>query len=337
MTLVALSAHSLAQRRRAPFASVACFADPTQTRAASLELEAAGGAYQTLRFAEIWREAFRARVAIVVARDDGGQPVALLALRLRRFGPLTVAGFVGDALANCHMGLFRAGRVWRADEVRALPAGGGRAARIDLFAFFNQPARWAGADNPLRLLPSRASPTSAFASTLSGDAKNLDAHFSRATQKKLRKKARKLEAFGALAHQRARDAQEAARFLDALFLTSQPARAARRTRSPANACARCCAASSQGGLMEMHALSAGERIVAVLGALPHGRRLSGLVVSYDPEREIAAATPGELLLIEVVRDAFARGFRRSTSASARAATRATSARSRSRSPIPLSA
>jgi CelD/BcsL family acetyltransferase involved in cellulose biosynthesis len=62
------------------------------------------------------------------------------------------------------------------------------------------------------------------------------------------------------------------------------------------------------GALEMHALIAGERIAATFGALAQGGRLSGLVVSYDPAAEIAAASPGEWLLIEVVRDCLARGF-----------------------------
>ena len=46
----------------------------------------------------------------------------------------------------------------------------------------------------------------------------------------------------------------------------------------------------------------------VFGALPAGRRLSGLVISYDGDPEIAVASPGEWLLSEVARDAMARGF-----------------------------
>ena len=62
------------------------------------------------------------------------------------------------------------------------------------------------------------------------------------------------------------------------------------------------------GAMEFHALIAGERIAATFAALPGGRRLSGLVISYDGASEIAAASPGEWLMIEVARDAIARGF-----------------------------
>ena len=49
--------------------------------------------------------------------------------------------------------------------------------------------------------------------------------------------------------------------------------------------------------------------LATFGALSGGGRLSGLIVSYDGAPEVAAASPGEWLLIEVVKDAIARGFR----------------------------
>ncbi len=60
--------------------------------------------------------------------------------------------------------------------------------------------------------------------------------------------------------------------------------------------------------MELHALMIDQRIVATLGALCGRDRLSGLVVSYGTEREIARCSPGELIVHEVVRSAIARGF-----------------------------
>jgi CelD/BcsL family acetyltransferase involved in cellulose biosynthesis len=140
----------------------------------------------------------------------------------------------------------------------------------------------------------------------------LDAHFSRATQKKQRKKARKLDAFGAVAHVRARSEAEAQRFLDALLAhKAEQARARGEADEFAGAEVRDLLRRLANGdepAMEMHALVAGERVSAVFGALSHHGRLSGLVVSYDGAPEVAAASPGEWLLIEVVKDAIARGF-----------------------------
>ena len=294
-----------------PFASVEVCGELAAAREAWAELGAMAGAYQSYGFAEACAAAFGGRLAIVVARDEAERPAALLPLRLVRLGPLTVAGFLGGSWANYHMGLFRPGLPWAADDVAALLREAGVLARADLFAFSSQPARWEGLDNPLARLPHAPAPSPAFASALPREHGDwLDARFSRASQKKLRKKARKLEVFGPLAHVRAATPNEAARFLDA-FLAHKAAQARdRRARDPfapppARALLGRLAAS---GAMEMHALIAGERIVAAFGALPGGRRLSGLVVSYDGDREVAAGSPGEWLLIEVVREAIARGF-----------------------------
>jgi CelD/BcsL family acetyltransferase involved in cellulose biosynthesis len=221
-----------------------------------------------------------------------------------------VASLIGGSWANYRLGLFRPDRVWTAADVAALLRAAGKQAGIDLFAFSSLPADWEGRGNPLALLPGSSSPSAAFATRLPAThGEWLDAHLSRATQKKLRKKARKLEAFGPLRHVR-REGEAGARFLDA-FLTHKAAQAAARGERDAFAPAqvrdflRRLLAS---GAMEMHALVAGERIAATLGALPCARRLSGLVISYDGAHEVAAASPGEWLVSEVVRDAVARGF-----------------------------
>jgi CelD/BcsL family acetyltransferase involved in cellulose biosynthesis len=310
MSFAATQADAPSRRAGAParpFAAVEIHAEPGDARHDWLDLEPAAGSYQSLRFVAAWAEAARARLCVAVARDATGRAVALLPLQLESFGPLTSAGFAGGVWANYHMGLFRPGLDWSADDLTALLRAAGRAAGIDLFAFINQPARWEGAGNPLAPLFGGRAPSPAFASALAPvHPQWLDAHFSRATQKKLRKKARKLEAFGPVRHARAADAQEAERFL-AACLAHRAARAGVDAFASAQVLAllRGLIAS---GAMEMHALLAGERIAATFGALAHGRRLSGLVVSYDGAAEIAAATPGELLLIEVVRDAMARGF-----------------------------
>jgi CelD/BcsL family acetyltransferase involved in cellulose biosynthesis len=305
------AAHAPAPSRRAgaarPFAALEIHADPAAVRQDWLELEPTAGGYQSLRFVAAWAQAFRARLCIAVARDAAGRAVALLPLHRRRFGPLTAAGFAGGSWANYHMGLFRPGLDWSADDVSALLRAAGEAAGIDLYAFINQPPRWEGAANPLAPLFGGRTPSPAFASALPPAPSDwLDAHFSRATQKKLRKKARKLEALGPVRHARAADAQEAERFLAACLTQREGRGGADEFASPqVHALLRGLIAS---GAMEMHALLAGERIAATFGALPQGRRLSGLMVSYDSAAVIAAATPGELLLIEVVRDAIARGF-----------------------------
>jgi CelD/BcsL family acetyltransferase involved in cellulose biosynthesis len=292
-----------------PFARVEVHADLAGAGEAFAVLQAFGGAYQTPAFLDAYVAAFGARLALVVARDDGGEPVALLPLEVRRRGPLTVAALAGGSWANYHMGLFRPG-AWGAAEVKALLKAVGRAAGIDLFAFSCLPPVWDGRENPLARLPGSAGPSPAFATALGGDpAAWLDARVSKATQKKLRKKARKLEALGPVRHVRATGAQ-AAPLLAALYAQKAAQAAAREERDPfaAPATRALLARLAESGALEMHGLLAGERVAATFAALPQGRRLSGLAISYDGAAEVAAASPGEWLVIETARDAIARGF-----------------------------
>ena len=115
-----------------------------------------------------------------------------------------------------------------------------------------------------------------------------------------------------MAHDRAIGGEKATHYLDA-FLAQKAAQARRKGERDLFARAQVrdlLRRLTQGDtpLMEMHALLAGARVVAVFGALRSGPRLSGLIVGYDSEPEIAAASPGEWLLIEVARDAIARGL-----------------------------
>ena len=156
-----------------PFALVESHDDLQAAAEAWRELEPAGSGYQGLGFARAWADAFAATTRVVIARDKAKRPIALLALHLRRFGPLTVADFVGGPWANYHMGLFRPGVAWREDDVRAFLRTAGTQAGVDLFAFANQPAQWEGRDNPLALLRGAPSPSNAFASALAAFARGM--------------------------------------------------------------------------------------------------------------------------------------------------------------------
>ena len=117
---------------RAPRASegeiarVEVFPTLGQTRRDWLELEAVARAspYQAFAFAEAWFSTIGAAGGfepfIVVARDECGQPAALLPLARRRRGPLAVATFLGGKDSNFNLGLFRPGRLWSAGEIRSL-------------------------------------------------------------------------------------------------------------------------------------------------------------------------------------------------------------------------
>jgi CelD/BcsL family acetyltransferase involved in cellulose biosynthesis len=51
----------------------------------------------------------------------------------------------------------------------------------------------------------------------------------------------------------------------------------------------------------------GARIVATFGALAQADRVCGMFISYDPDPEISRCSPGQLLILEMIRNLGARG------------------------------
>ena len=288
------------------------------------ELEAVAGAspYQAFAFADAWFQtigaAGRASPFIVVARDSTGAPLALMPFARRSRGLLDVVEFIGGKHANFNLGLFRPGRAWSAAALSGLlgAAAAQAEARVDLYALVNQPRDWQGRANPLAVLGGWASPSFGYKSELPLAFEAWrDARFSKVARRKLRKKAERLASMGAVSHRVARDEAEAARTLDALIaLRCDRARREGVLEAYENPDAQAFLrhlATGEGRdypLIELHALMLDERVVAAFAALSGRDRLSGLVIAYDADPEIARYSPGELILHEVVRSAIARGF-----------------------------
>ena len=99
----------------------------------ALAQEAPASPYQSFDFARVWfatiGAAEGATPLIVVARDDVGQPVALLPFARVARGPLRFAVFLGGKDSNFNLGLFRPGGAWSRDDVAALLAAAARRRR----------------------------------------------------------------------------------------------------------------------------------------------------------------------------------------------------------------
>ena len=176
----------------------------------ALAQEAPASPYQSFDFARVWfatiGAAEGATPLIVVARDESGQPVALLPFARAARGPLRFAVFLGGKDSNFNLGLFRSGGAWSRDDVAALLAAAATRAtpRLDAFLLCNQPLSWRGIANPLADGKPQPSPSFAYASALPGDFSAwLDARASKEAKKKMRKKRARLEATAPLVHSRA--------------------------------------------------------------------------------------------------------------------------------------
>jgi CelD/BcsL family acetyltransferase involved in cellulose biosynthesis len=283
----------------------------------ALAQEAPASPYQSFAFACVWfatiGAAEGATPLIVVARDDVGQPVALLPFARAARGPLRFAAFLGGKDSNFNLGLFRSGGAWSHDEVAALLAAAAAQARprLDAFLLSNQPSSWRGIANPLAAGKRQPSPSFAYASALPGDFSAwLDARASKEAKKKMRKKRARLEATAPVACRRATGEPEIDRALAAFHAERRARTEALGVPDPyASPAAQAFLVQlAREGALELHTLSHGDRIIAVFGALPGAERLSGLFIGHDGDPEIARSSPGEIMVHAVVADAIARGF-----------------------------
>jgi CelD/BcsL family acetyltransferase involved in cellulose biosynthesis len=283
----------------------------------SLAQETPASPYQSFAFARVWFATIGAAQGmtplIVVARDDVGQPVALLPFARAARGPLRFAVFLGGKDSNFNLGLFRSGGAWSRDDVAALLSAAAAQAtpRLDAFLLMNQPPNWRGIANPLAEGETQPSPSFAYASALPGDFSLwLDARASKDAKKKMRKKRARLEATAALVHSRAAGAPEIDRALAAFHVERRARTEALGVPDPyaSTAAHAFLAQLARDGALELHTLSHGDRIIAVFGALPGAERLSGLFIGHDGDPEIARSSPGEIMVHAVVADAIARGF-----------------------------
>ena len=303
-----------------PFATVEAHAEAAAIAAAWSELErtAPCSIYQTRRFVEPWADTLGRAAGLqpcyVLARDRAGQPVALFALGLRRRGPVTVACPLGGKDANLQLALLRPAAGWTRESLRLLLRDAARLSGADVFVFPNQPHAYAGEPNPLAALPHGESPSAAYGTALPESGETLlAAKLSKDTRKKLRKKEAKLAALGPVRHVIAATPAERAAILDA-FLAQKNARFSERGIASAfgttamRAFIEGASATEPPGI-ELHALLAGERIVATYGGAAQGERWSGMFNSFDADEAIARSSPGDLLLMKIVESCCARGLR----------------------------
>jgi CelD/BcsL family acetyltransferase involved in cellulose biosynthesis len=188
---------------------------------------------------------------------------------------------------------------------------------IDLFAMLNMPNTAAGAPNPFACMGgARPTQEPVTRTRFEMGPATVEHVVSKDTRKKLAKKARWLADLGPVTHRRAIGQAEIDAVLDAFF--EQKARRS-MTRGLPNPFAdpqvrdfiRLAARPGPGSCtpgLELHALWCGDRAVATFGAATDGSWMSGSFISHEPEPALERCSPGEQLLLAVLRDAGTRGF-----------------------------
>ncbi len=279
--------------------------------------------YQTCDWVRAWSDAhvepLGLRLVTVTCHDARGRAIALLPLCSTTRGGVRIARFVGGKHANMNMGLYEPTAMLSlsAEDLRFVLRNVAERHRIDLYHFENQPRHWLGMANPMALLPHQSSPSSAWMTGLVADGEEMiRGLMSSESRKKLRHKERKLGEFGAVSYLEARNVAEVESILGAFYQQKAERFKGLGISDPFSSGevrAFLKAAATQ-GLMDaapavsLFAMKVGERIVSVFGGAIHQGRFSGMFTSFDCDPAMARYSPGDLLLLHLIKSMCARGL-----------------------------
>lgn len=264
-------------------------------------------------FAETIGAAHRMDLRYAVLRDSHDRPVAILPLVITRRSGIRFAEFIGGKHANYHMGVFAPefattldASLARAMLAEVAAAIGG----LDACVFVNQPTLWQGIANPLATLAAGPSPSGAYKLALNrGDCDGtLRRAMSSHAHKKLKNKRNRFASFGASRLAKAESAREIARIIEA-FLLQKAARFKMMGLPDPFADPSVRAFLERGALplgnappaLELYSLDVeGSSVATYVGAL-QGTRFSGMATSFDMDGDIAKTSPGEILLVDLIK------------------------------------
>ncbi len=295
----------------------------THRAAAPLEslwqrLEAQGTAYQGHAFCKAWYDTIgmaEGAEPLIIHMLDAARGLELLwPLAVHRQAGCRIAHFAGGKHANYNMPLGTLARVDSA-ELRHLLLQAARTAGVDLVMLDDQPVQWAGVPHPLADLPHTPAPSSAWSTDLLGDADAMTARIMSAESlKKLRKKERKLSELGPVIYGVATTQAEVEAALGAFLQQKSKRFAAMGVPNPfaepgtVAFLKQISTVLPTGAPMQFHTLQAGNTVAALFGGLVHGRRFSGMITSFDGDCAIARCSPGDLLLLRMIRTLGASGL-----------------------------
>jgi CelD/BcsL family acetyltransferase involved in cellulose biosynthesis len=255
---------------------------------------------------------------LVVGRELDGTPLFLWPLGTRRVGPITMAVFLGGKHTNFNLAL------WRRDlaatisvaEINRILKIIKISSRLDLLVLTNQPKSWDGVPNPFLKLTHQASPSHGLRGQLASDFDALlRERLDRTARRKCRQKQAALATHGPIRFWRVETVAQVRRVLDAFFaqkaqrmheLGLADSFSAPGTRDFIEAAATERLSQARPAI-ELYACTVGDEIVATYGGVVGGGRFCGVFNSMI-RSELARKSPGQLLMINLVRMCCQRGL-----------------------------
>lgn len=264
--------------------------------------------------------AHRLDLRYVMPRGADGRILAILPLEILRLHGARIARFIGDKHANYHMAVFEPAFAAALDKPaaeRLLRDVAAALGDVDAFVFTNQPSFWNGVTNPFVLLAATQSPSHAYKLALGEDcegtlARAMSAH----ARKKLKNKRNRFADFGPSRLMRARTPAQIEAVLDA-FLVQKAERFAQMgvpdpfadpaMRDFLRAGATFTAQDREPAI-ELYGLELGGEIVTTYIGAVQGRRFSGMATAYALAHPAAKTSPGEILLVDLIKLKCQEGF-----------------------------
>ncbi len=308
------------QAGRRPWASLGVTSDIAELEADWRALEATGlvTPYQSFDWVTPYlRTVARAHgedIRLVCVRDSRDTLVAILPLHLTRRNGVRFAEFIGGKHANYHMGVYAPAFAKALDSKsteQLLREAAALFGQIDAFVFINQPPEWDGIANPMALLAGGHSPSRAYKLKLvPGQCEaTLNRSMSSHARKKHKNKRNRFADHGTSQMVQAGTPEEVDAIL-ADFLAQKAARFAGMGvpdpfADPAiRAFLREAALPRPDGrppVIELTTLNVEGACVATYVGAVHRTRFSGMATSFAMGGEIAKTSPGEILLVDLIK------------------------------------
>ncbi|MGL5446806.1 MAG: GNAT family N-acetyltransferase [Rhabdaerophilum sp.] len=246
---------------------------------------------------------------IEITAGDGS---LLLPVSIEKRGPFILADIAGGKQASYHAGLPSVDLAISTKILRDALTKAGHELGIDAFTFTDCPLSYAGRDNPLTILGRQPSPSSGWALSFDGAADDILARLSdKDDRKKLRQKANKLSAFGPVRAGWAQTPEDRSKAFEAMFRWKAQRFGAAGIDDPftGHGMRDFLASAGENGTLRLFTVAAGERLVAVLAGVQAHGCFSGMLNGHESEAEIARTSPGEQLIVHLIRALSAEGFR----------------------------
>ena len=282
-----------------------------------LEVEGLCAPYQRAAWASQWYRhvcpVTGQKPAIVTIRQDNSL-ACLLPLVVSRVGPVRVLGFAGGDHSNINLPVIASHclQTLGAQDFLAAMKEAARSLRVDLCDLRRQPARWEKWVNPLAAVGTYKTERMSILKLDDARDGSPPPDLSKATRRKFSQKQKWLDEIGTSAYRRVTDVGEVAETLDVFYEQKHDRLSAQRIDNPfikpgirAFLLAVATADLEVGHPgMDLFTLTSGGKTVAVFGGCVSRNRLSGSIISFDGDSAFSRCSPGELLALHVIKDAW---------------------------------